>query len=70
MLAQLSYAGGIMKEIIRWYDASMRYLTADNNWVNLVHCVPKKGGMIMVINKKGSVYFNKASTRMANLYGL
>ena len=33
-------------------EAGIIYLVADNQWVSLVHCVPKKGGITVVPNDK------------------
>ncbi|GKE95465.1 reverse transcriptase domain-containing protein [Tanacetum coccineum] len=41
----------IKKEVIKLLDARLIYPIFDSSWVSLVHCVPKKGGMIVVENK-------------------
>ncbi|GJW54982.1 DNA-directed DNA polymerase, partial [Tanacetum coccineum] len=41
----------IKKEVIKLLDAGLIYLISDSPWVSLVHCVPKKGGMTVVINE-------------------
>ncbi|GJZ99982.1 reverse transcriptase domain-containing protein [Tanacetum coccineum] len=41
----------IKKEIIKLLDASIIYAIEDSPWVSPVHCVPKKGGMIVVTNE-------------------
>ncbi|XP_049368963.1 uncharacterized protein LOC125833842 [Solanum verrucosum] len=38
-------------EIIMWLDAGVIYPIADSNWVYLVQCVPKKGGITVVPNE-------------------
>ncbi|GJU29346.1 reverse transcriptase domain-containing protein [Tanacetum coccineum] len=40
----------IKKEVIKLLDAELIYPISDSLWVSLVHCVPKKGGMTVVIN--------------------
>ncbi|GJU19029.1 reverse transcriptase domain-containing protein [Tanacetum coccineum] len=41
----------IKKEVIKLLDAGLIYPTSDSLWVSPVHCVPKKGGMIVVENE-------------------
>nr|GEU50588.1 reverse transcriptase domain-containing protein [Tanacetum cinerariifolium] len=41
----------IKKEVIELLDAGLIYPISDSSWASLVHCVPKKGGMIVVENK-------------------
>ncbi|GKB60673.1 reverse transcriptase domain-containing protein [Tanacetum coccineum] len=41
----------IKKEVIKLFDAGLIYPISDSPWVNVVHCVPKKGGMTVVKNK-------------------
>ncbi|GKF32657.1 hypothetical protein Tco_0102455, partial [Tanacetum coccineum] len=41
----------IKKEVIKLLDAGLIYPISDSPWVNPVHCVPKKGGMIVVENE-------------------
>ncbi|GKD68995.1 hypothetical protein Tco_1323085 [Tanacetum coccineum] len=41
----------IKKEVIKLLDAGLIYPISDSPWVSLVHCVPKKGGMTVVVNK-------------------
>ncbi|GKD74626.1 reverse transcriptase domain-containing protein, partial [Tanacetum coccineum] len=38
----------IKKEVIKLLDAGLIYPISDSPWVSPVHCVPKKGGMIVV----------------------
>ena len=45
----------VKKEIIKWLDAEVIYPIADSSWVCPVLCVPKKGGMIVVPNKKNEL---------------
>ncbi|GKE15303.1 reverse transcriptase domain-containing protein, partial [Tanacetum coccineum] len=41
----------IKKEVIKLLDAGLIYPISDSPWVSPVHCVPKKGGMIVVANE-------------------
>ncbi|GJX70070.1 reverse transcriptase domain-containing protein [Tanacetum coccineum] len=41
----------IKKEVIKLLDARLIYPISDSPWVSPVHCVPKKGGMTIVMNK-------------------
>nr|GEW21695.1 reverse transcriptase domain-containing protein [Tanacetum cinerariifolium] len=41
----------IKKEIIKLLNDGIIYAIKDSPWVNLVHCVPKKGGMTVVTNE-------------------
>nr|GEU68242.1 reverse transcriptase domain-containing protein [Tanacetum cinerariifolium] len=41
----------IKKEVIKLLDAGMIYLIFDSPWVSPIHCVPKKGGIIVVENE-------------------
>ena len=45
----------VKKEIIKWLDAGVIYPIADSSWVCPVECVPKKGGMTVVPNKKNEL---------------
>ena len=40
----------VRKEVIKLIEAGIIYPIADSKWVSLVHCVPKKGGIIVVPN--------------------
>ena len=42
----------VRKEILKLLEAGIIYLVADSQWVNSVHCVPKKGGITVVPNDK------------------
>ena len=46
----------VKKEIIKWLDAGVIYPIADSSWVCPVQCVPKKGGMTVVPNKKMNLF--------------
>ncbi|GKB77925.1 reverse transcriptase domain-containing protein [Tanacetum coccineum] len=41
----------IKKEVIKLLDTILIYPISDSPWVCPVHCVPKQGGMTVVINK-------------------
>ncbi|GJU28227.1 reverse transcriptase domain-containing protein [Tanacetum coccineum] len=41
----------IKKEVIKLLDAELIYPISNSSWVSLAHCVPKKGGMIVVKNE-------------------
>nr|GEW53868.1 hypothetical protein [Tanacetum cinerariifolium] len=45
----------IKKEVIKLLDAGMIYPIFDSPWVNLIHCVPKKGGMTVVANENNEL---------------
>nr|GFC43304.1 reverse transcriptase domain-containing protein [Tanacetum cinerariifolium] len=42
----------IKKEVEKLLDAGLIYQISDSPWVSPVHCVPKKGGFIVVENKR------------------
>ena len=42
----------VRKEILKLLEASIIYPIADSQWVSLVHCVPKKGGITAIPNDK------------------
>ena len=42
----------VRKEILKLLEAGITYPVADSEWVSPVHCVPKKGGIIVVPNDK------------------
>ncbi|GKF45867.1 hypothetical protein Tco_0135669, partial [Tanacetum coccineum] len=39
----------IKQEVIKLLDAGLIYLISNSPWVSPVHCVPKKGGMTVVL---------------------
>nr|GEZ41586.1 reverse transcriptase domain-containing protein [Tanacetum cinerariifolium] len=45
----------IKKEVIKLLDAGMIYPISDSPWVSPVHCVPKKGGMTVVVNENNEL---------------
>ncbi|XP_070057317.1 uncharacterized protein [Nicotiana tomentosiformis] len=50
----------VKKEIIKWLDAGVVYPISDSSWTSPVQCVPKKGGMTMVINDKNELIPTKS----------
>jgi hypothetical protein len=42
----------VKKEVIKLLDARIIYPVSRSEWVSLVHCVSKKGGLTMVKNEK------------------
>jgi hypothetical protein len=42
----------VKKEVIKLLDAGIIYPVPHSEWVSPVHCVPKKGGLIVVKNEK------------------
>ena len=42
----------VRKEILKLLEEGIIYPVADSQWVSPVHCVPKKGGIIVVPNYK------------------
>ena len=42
----------VRNEILKLLEAGIIYVVADSQWVSHVHCVPKKGGIIVVPNDK------------------
>lgn len=53
----------VKKENIKWLDAGVVYPIADNSWVSLVQCVPKKGGITVVLNEKNELIATRPVTR-------
>nr|GEV05200.1 reverse transcriptase domain-containing protein [Tanacetum cinerariifolium] len=45
----------IKNEVLKLLDAGLIYLVSDSPWVNLVHCVRKKGGFTVVENEKNKL---------------
>lgn len=45
----------VKKEITKWLDSGIIYPIADNKWIDLVHCVPKKGGATVIQNESGKL---------------
>jgi hypothetical protein len=45
----------LVKEVIKLLDARIIYSVPHSEWVSLVHCEPKKGGLIVVKNEKNNL---------------
>ncbi|KAL4323114.1 hypothetical protein GQ457_11G023710 [Hibiscus cannabinus] len=43
------------KELLKCLDAGIIYPISDSEWISLVQCVPKKGGMIVITNEKNKL---------------
>nr|GEU93295.1 DNA-directed DNA polymerase [Tanacetum cinerariifolium] len=52
----------IKKEVIKLLDAGMIYPISDSPWVSPIHCVPKKGGMIVVANENNELILTRSVT--------
>ncbi|GJV32998.1 reverse transcriptase domain-containing protein [Tanacetum coccineum] len=53
----------IKKEVIKLLDAGMIYPISDSPWVSPIHCVPKKGGIIVVANEDNELILTRLVTR-------
>ncbi|GJR08261.1 reverse transcriptase domain-containing protein [Tanacetum coccineum] len=53
----------IKKEFVKLLDARLIYPISDSPWVSPVHCVPKKGGMIVVTNEDNELIPTRLVTR-------
>jgi hypothetical protein len=45
----------VKKEVFKLLDAGIIYPIPHSEWVSLVHCVPKKGGLTVVKNEKNEL---------------
>ena len=45
----------VRMEILKLLEAGIIYPITDSRWVSLVHCVPKKGGIVVVPNDKNEL---------------
>jgi hypothetical protein len=45
----------VRKEVIKLMEACIIYPIANSKWVSPVHCVPKKGGIIVVPNDENEL---------------
>nr|GEV15736.1 reverse transcriptase domain-containing protein [Tanacetum cinerariifolium] len=52
----------IKKEVIKLLDSGMIYPISDSPWVSPIHCVPKKGGMIVVANENNDLILTRLVT--------
>ncbi|GJR51538.1 reverse transcriptase domain-containing protein [Tanacetum coccineum] len=52
----------VKKEIVKLLDTGIIYPIADSPWVSPIHCVPKKGGIIVVTNENGELVLTRIVT--------
>ncbi|GJR11811.1 hypothetical protein Tco_0794463 [Tanacetum coccineum] len=52
----------VKKEIVKLLDTGIIYQIADSPWVSPIHCVPKKGGIIVVTNKNDELVLTRTVT--------
>jgi len=52
----------VRKEVLKLLEAGMIYPISDSSWVNPMHIVPKKGGMIVVKNVKSELIPTRTTT--------
>nr|GEX33530.1 DNA-directed DNA polymerase [Tanacetum cinerariifolium] len=45
----------IKQEVLKLFDAGLIYINSNSPWVSPVHCVPKKGGFIVVENEENEL---------------
>lgn len=45
----------VKKDIIKWLDSRVVYSISDNKWVSPFQCIPKKGGINVVVNEKNKL---------------
>ncbi|XP_075095107.1 uncharacterized protein LOC142173419 [Nicotiana tabacum] len=45
----------VRKEVIKWLDAGIVFPISDSKWVSPVQCVPKKGGITVVVNENNDL---------------
>nr|GEU90474.1 reverse transcriptase domain-containing protein [Tanacetum cinerariifolium] len=55
----------IKKEVLKLLDARLIYPISNSPWVSLVHCVPKKGGFIVVENEENELIPTRLVTGLA-----
>ena len=53
----------VKKELLKWLNAGFIYAFSDSPWVSVVHVVPKKGGFIVIRNKKNELIPIRTMTR-------
>ncbi|GJY47603.1 reverse transcriptase domain-containing protein [Tanacetum coccineum] len=56
----------VKKEIMKLLDTGIIYLITDSPWVSPIHCVPKKGGIIVVTNKNDELVPTRTVTGCPN----
>ncbi|GJX27808.1 reverse transcriptase domain-containing protein [Tanacetum coccineum] len=52
----------VKKEIVKLLDIGIIYLIADSLWVSPIQCVPKKGGITVVINENDELFPTRTIT--------
>nr|GEW37591.1 reverse transcriptase domain-containing protein [Tanacetum cinerariifolium] len=52
----------IKKQIVKLLDTGIIYLIADSPWVSPIHCVPKKGGIIVFTNEIDELVLTRTVT--------
>ncbi|GJU15823.1 hypothetical protein Tco_1143789 [Tanacetum coccineum] len=52
----------VKKEIVKLLDTGIIYPIADSPWVSPIHCVPKKGGITVVINENDELVLTRTVT--------
>ena len=52
----------VRKDILKLLKAGIIYPLADSQWVSPVHCVPKKGGIIVAPNDKDELILQRIVT--------
>ncbi|GJT43895.1 reverse transcriptase domain-containing protein [Tanacetum coccineum] len=52
----------VKKKIVKLLDTGIIYPIADSPWVSPIHCVPKKGGIIIVTNKRNELFPTRTVT--------
>jgi hypothetical protein len=52
----------VKKEVIKLLNARIIYPVPHSEWVRLVHCVPKKGGLTVVKNEKDELILQRTMT--------
>ncbi|XP_075107121.1 uncharacterized protein LOC142180095 [Nicotiana tabacum] len=45
----------VRKDVIKWLDVGVVFPISDNKWVNPAQCVPKNGGMTVVVNEQNEL---------------
>ena len=52
----------VRKEVLKLLEEGIIYPVANSQWVSLVHCVPKKGGITVVPNDKDELILQRIIT--------
>ncbi|GJU81384.1 hypothetical protein Tco_1283749 [Tanacetum coccineum] len=53
----------VKNEIVKLINSRLIYLISDSPWVSLIHVIPKKGGMIVVLNDDNELIPSRMVTR-------